>query len=334
MGPKEPNELVKVPFDGGYLYAAKVGDVVWVSIRQVCKELGLTHQSQQAKLRDLPWATVTIIVTVAENGKDYSMLCIDLDGLPMWLSTLHPSKCKPAVRPRLERFQKEAARVLRDHFFGKPAAVVVAPASDPAASVVVAPTSGLTATIQHKTLILLGQLEERFVQNHAMLLSSVGEVKAEVGEVKAEVGEVKAEVRCVGERVDSLEKVMLTVKGSTRVKFGDATRARYASVVCAKYDCRCACCKREVVYDRSAKRMTSKAHVDHFFSVNDNSVENGWLVCHRCNHMLGWPAAPGGKPNVVRDQHRHLFDEFHRALKAHEGEQQQFSFGVVKWGVK
>jgi hypothetical protein len=43
---------------------------------------------------------------------------LHLDSFPMWLATIESSRVAEHVRPKLVKYQKECARVLRDHFFG------------------------------------------------------------------------------------------------------------------------------------------------------------------------------------------------------------------------
>lgn len=131
MTTKTALALVRVPFegDGDTLEASLEGDRLWVSIRRVCEALGLAVQRQLAKLKDKPWATVTFKVMVADDGKARRVACLDLDSLPMWLATIEASRVAKALRPKLLAYQREAARVLRDHFFGrrKGVAMVAAP---------------------------------------------------------------------------------------------------------------------------------------------------------------------------------------------------------------
>src|SRR5262245_59325551 len=49
----------------------------------------------------------------------------------MWLATIDPARVKPEVRPKLTHYQRDAARVLREHFF--PPANDGAPLAEPAA---------------------------------------------------------------------------------------------------------------------------------------------------------------------------------------------------------
>lgn len=100
--------VVHVPFHGEEIEAAQEDGRVLIPIRRVCERLGLAEQSQLLKLRGAAWATVTMIVTVAEDGKRRSIACVDVDGLAMWLATIAPGRVKVpavggAVAVRLER---------------------------------------------------------------------------------------------------------------------------------------------------------------------------------------------------------------------------------------
>lgn len=122
----------RIPFHGDTLEAACDGQRVWVSVRRVCDVLGLAVQPQLTKLRGKRWATITTIVTVAEDGKRREVAAINLDALPMWLATVDASRVAEQARPALERFQLEAADVLREHFLGgKRAAAAPVPAVAP-----------------------------------------------------------------------------------------------------------------------------------------------------------------------------------------------------------
>lgn len=92
---------------------------VWISVRRVCEALGIDNKTQQEKLATKEWACVGLIPTQLPGDVQTRLVfCIDLDSLPMWLATIESSRVKPAVRPLLLRFQRECARILRDHFFG------------------------------------------------------------------------------------------------------------------------------------------------------------------------------------------------------------------------
>jgi phage antirepressor YoqD-like protein len=111
-----------VPFHGSMLEAGKADDRVWVNVRRMCKGLELDYSGQHQRLSrpaSCPWATVGMMPMVAEDGKIREVFCIDLDSVPMWLATIDASRVAPHLREKLVLFQREAAKVLRDHFLGK-----------------------------------------------------------------------------------------------------------------------------------------------------------------------------------------------------------------------
>jgi hypothetical protein len=116
--PNDAAEIVRVPFHGDEIEAARQGERVLVPIRRVSARFDLSMQGQLRRLRSVPWATVNMTLMVGADGKVRSVACVDLDALPMWLATIEPSRVRPALRERLALYQREAARVLRDHFFG------------------------------------------------------------------------------------------------------------------------------------------------------------------------------------------------------------------------
>lgn len=111
-------EIIEVPFYAESVQAVKDGEAVWVVIKRVCEALGIDHDSQRQKLASKPWATTVLITAVAEDGKNREVFCADIDSLPMWLATIDANRVKPEARFKLVAYQKECARVLRDHFFG------------------------------------------------------------------------------------------------------------------------------------------------------------------------------------------------------------------------
>lgn len=111
---------VQVPFHGDTLEAVQdENGKVWVSLKRGCENLGLSIQGQLSKLKGKPWAVVKENFTTGPDGKTYSMAMIDLDCLPMWLATIDPRKVKEQIREKLARYQREAAKVLADHFYGR-----------------------------------------------------------------------------------------------------------------------------------------------------------------------------------------------------------------------
>jgi hypothetical protein len=113
------SEIVKIGFHGGDIEAVKEGSDIYASIRRICEHVGISYQGQWEKLRDKEWATIKTILTVADDGKQREQLMLHMDSLPMWLATIDTGRVAEEARPLLVAYQKEAARVLKDHFFSK-----------------------------------------------------------------------------------------------------------------------------------------------------------------------------------------------------------------------
>jgi hypothetical protein len=107
-----------VRFEGDALEVVRDERGVWVSTRRACEALELDFSAQRSKLETKEWATVAIITTVGADGKPRDMHMLHLDALPMWLATIDTNRVADHVRPKLAKYQRECARVLRDHFFG------------------------------------------------------------------------------------------------------------------------------------------------------------------------------------------------------------------------
>lgn len=122
MGPDDGGvsmqSIVEIPFYSDNIQAVREGEQVWVVIKRVCEALGLDHASQLEKLKAKPWATIGLIPTVAEDGKQREIACVDLKSLPMWLATIDAGRVKPEARFQLVAYQRECADALARHFFG------------------------------------------------------------------------------------------------------------------------------------------------------------------------------------------------------------------------
>jgi hypothetical protein len=114
------NPMVEVQFHGDRIQATRAGERVWVVVKRVCEALGIDHDSQRKRLLRTPWAVTAMMTATGPDGKNYEVACLDLDALPMWLATIEVSRVRPEAREKLIAYQRECARVLRDHFFGAP----------------------------------------------------------------------------------------------------------------------------------------------------------------------------------------------------------------------
>lgn len=88
------------------------GNEPFVAMRPIAENMGLAWQSQHAKLTAKFESTVTIIVTVGEDGKAREMLCLPLRKFPAWLYSINPNKVAPHLRDKVVRYQDECDDVL------------------------------------------------------------------------------------------------------------------------------------------------------------------------------------------------------------------------------
>ena len=104
------DELTAVQADNGQIY---------VSIRHMCEALGIDNNGQQQRIRNH---------TILSNGRRACKLhalgkrsaqtnyVLRVDLVPLWLSGIRTKSVKAEIRPKLERFQQEAANVLWEAF--------------------------------------------------------------------------------------------------------------------------------------------------------------------------------------------------------------------------
>jgi hypothetical protein len=112
------SEITTIRFDGDNLQTVREGERVWVVLKRACEALGIDESGQRQKLAEKAWAVAELISATGNDAKTYEMFCVDLDTLPMWLATIDVGRVRPEAREKLIAYQRECARVLRDHFFG------------------------------------------------------------------------------------------------------------------------------------------------------------------------------------------------------------------------
>jgi hypothetical protein len=110
--------LVKFNFRGDVLDVVTTSVGAYASVRKVCSALGVDFSGQLQKLKTDDAIGVEMIATPSRGGMQ-QVACIELRFLPLWLATIHPSKVRPSVKPKLVAYKRECADVLADHFLGK-----------------------------------------------------------------------------------------------------------------------------------------------------------------------------------------------------------------------
>lgn len=112
--------VVRIDFHGDELVSWKddeTGEVI-VSIREMCKNIGISAQTQLAKLRENPSFAEGIrgkaILTPGGKQETHGLL---LELVPGWLATINPARIKDTeVRETLVMYQKESYKALNAYW--------------------------------------------------------------------------------------------------------------------------------------------------------------------------------------------------------------------------
>lgn len=91
---------------------------IYVSVRHMCDALGLVMQGQTRRIRRQPILAdglQRVDIMSTHRGKQQAYV-LRVDLVPFWLSGVDSSRVKDEARPKVERFQREAAKVLWEAF--------------------------------------------------------------------------------------------------------------------------------------------------------------------------------------------------------------------------
>lgn len=112
--------LLPIPFHDDTVFLADREGQPYVPIRPIVENLGLSWKPQFTKLKaNVKRWTVTIMVTVAADGKRRETVCIPLRKFFAFLLSIEPSKVKPAIRHKVEMYQEECDEALWRHWSGE-----------------------------------------------------------------------------------------------------------------------------------------------------------------------------------------------------------------------
>ena len=103
------DELMAVRADDGQIY---------VSVRQMCDVLGLDMQAQTRRIEHHAILADGLkgVANLATPGGSQKAYVLRVDLIPLWLSMIRTSAVSEIVRPKLEQFQREAAKALWEAF--------------------------------------------------------------------------------------------------------------------------------------------------------------------------------------------------------------------------
>lgn len=110
-------ELSPLPFHGDTIFCIEYQGQPFTPMKPIVENLGLGWASQSQKLNDNKerW-TVTMIVTVAQDGNEREMLCLPVRKLPAYLASINPNKVREELRPKIELYQAESDDALWNYW--------------------------------------------------------------------------------------------------------------------------------------------------------------------------------------------------------------------------
>lgn len=115
----EPVEQRQVIFYDDELTAIRASDgEIYVSLRQICHALGIDTQAQRRRIERTTILADGLkgVANLATPGGSQFGYVLQADLIPLWLSGIRTKAVSEDVRPKLERFQRRAARVLWEAF--------------------------------------------------------------------------------------------------------------------------------------------------------------------------------------------------------------------------
>lgn len=109
-----------IPFHDHQIATVREGDAVFVALKPLVEEIGLTWHGQFERVKRHPVLSEGIRVTrIPSGGGVQESVVMALEMLPGYLATIQSERITDEnVRARVILFQREAFRVLFDHFFG------------------------------------------------------------------------------------------------------------------------------------------------------------------------------------------------------------------------
>ena len=114
----QPIDQRQVDFYGDELTAVRLADgSIYVSIRHMCDALGVDAQAQTRRInRHTILNDGFMVAKMATIKGDRPANWLRADLVPLWLSGVSTKSVDDDARPKLERFQREAAKVLWEAF--------------------------------------------------------------------------------------------------------------------------------------------------------------------------------------------------------------------------
>nr|DAS17733.1 MAG TPA: hypothetical protein [Caudoviricetes sp.] len=120
---KENKNVREIKFDGKSIVTVLIGNKVYVSIKSICKNLGMDKNLSDTQIKkinkDELLKGASKLTHLKTNGGTQQVLMIELDYLPIWLAKINPSRFTEELKEQLLNYQLRAKDVLADEFLGK-----------------------------------------------------------------------------------------------------------------------------------------------------------------------------------------------------------------------
>lgn len=109
---------LEVPFCNTTIQAVEHNGELYVSMRPICKNIGLQWGSQYNRImRDEVMKTAVFIMkTTASDGKKYEYVFLPLSMLNGWLFGVSTKKIKPELKDKLIKYKRECYNVLYQYW--------------------------------------------------------------------------------------------------------------------------------------------------------------------------------------------------------------------------
>lgn len=281
-------QIEVVQFDGDALQVmGATREDGWLVLRSGCEALGVDAEAQRKRLVGpdcRAWAITSVMEAVAQDGKIREVFCIHIDTVPMWLATISASRVRPAVRPKLERYQREAARVLAEHFLGPHAA----------------PATNVTDIIDPKTRALISEVASQIV---APILQGQNQLSSDLSVVRTDVSGMKTDMSEVKMKVCTLEKAIEEAQAYRRKRIPASIKRRHEEFARAVMP-RCLPCG-SALFDVAGRFIGEHHHIE---KASNATLEATMPVCPSCNKAFNLKPMP-----------RHFAETYHERMRVWTG---------------
>ena len=90
------SNIQTINFNNQQLLTVEKDGIKYVAVKPICENLGLAWSSQRTKIVEnhVLNESMTIINTVAEDGKNREMVCLPIDMINGWLFTINLNEVK------------------------------------------------------------------------------------------------------------------------------------------------------------------------------------------------------------------------------------------------